>query len=119
MEIAEVVNEGSMETALRWVHAQRDRAVQTQDYRIAHAGMRAAHARDPKLLLVLEKGSEVLLRMSESQLGKTFTHAGRRMDATEHQMWRNAYTACDAGHADPTYDWIYATAACMAGLISR
>jgi hypothetical protein len=113
IELPEWINEATVEEAYR--RAARAQAAHRES--LAATGMRAAKARDGRLLKALEGGSEVLRRMSERQHG---THgidvAGRRVPATEYQLWRNAYETADKGTPEANYAWIYAAAASLAGL---
>ena len=87
----------------------------------ADVGWRAALARDPKLLKALEKGAEVIEKMSENQFGRTMRTAGKedkhkyQQGTTEGQLWRNAYTTCDNGTPERNYEWVYGSAAWLAG----
>ena len=94
MELAEFINDITVERAWKRVlQAQEDR-----DERIALAGMRAARARDKRLMLALELGAKVLNRMSERQFGQSGMDVnGMLVPATEAQLWRNAYTTADNG----------------------
>lgn len=83
----------------------------------ADAAMRAARARDPRLLLALEKGAEVLLRVSERQLGKGYNIGGIAISATEHNLWRSAYETVEKGEPIRHLEWIYFMAGYLAGLI--
>lgn len=83
----------------------------------ADRGMRAARARDPHLLLALQKGAEILQQISEDQLGvHGHDAAGIRVHATEFNLWREAYTAADRGEPLANFEWIYAAAAWLAGI---
>lgn len=85
----------------------------------AAKAMRAARARDPKLLKALEGGARVLQVMSEEQMGQGgMDVGGLRVHATEFQLWRNAYTTVDTGEAVYNYVWIYVAAGYIAGLWS-
>ena len=81
----------------------------------AETGMRAARARDSKLLKCLDAGAESLTQLSHEQLGQSYTHAGKRMDATEAQLWRAAFVSVDSGDPGIQYRWIYGAAAELAG----
>ncbi|MAH47443.1 hypothetical protein CMI37_16585 [Candidatus Pacearchaeota archaeon] len=87
----------------------------------ADTGWRAALARDPKLLKALERGAEVIERMSEEQFGRTMRTAAEeeqhkyQQGTTEGQLWRNAYTTCDNGTPERSYEWIYGSAAWLCG----
>ena len=113
VELPEWINESTVENAYRLCRlAQR-----TRQQSFANAGMRAAKARDPRILKALDGGSEVLHRQSERQLGGTFNVGGLRVQATEFQLWRNAYEMADKGEADAHYEWVYGAAAVLAGIV--
>jgi hypothetical protein len=113
VELPEWVNERTVEEAYRLCRI----AQATRRQSFAEAGMRAARARDPRLLKALEGMSEVLLRQSERQFGPTFNVGGLRVQATEYQLFRNAYTQADKGDADAHYEWQYGAAAVLAGIV--
>jgi hypothetical protein len=119
IELPEWINEDTVERAYsRAMEAQKQ-----HDDHYADAGLRAAIARDPRLLLSLEHGAEVLTAMMERQRGRTMrdhsTPYGHRVELTEVGLWRNAYEQVDKGaeyiHLYP-YKWIIACAAELAGL---
>lgn len=83
---------------------------------MAEAGMRAARARDGRLLKALEGGAEILHQMSARQLGHNYNAAGIKMEATEAQLWREAYKSADSGDPMVQFRWIYGAAAHLAGL---
>lgn len=116
IELAEFVTRKSVEHAYGTVkRAQREGI-----YRYTNAGRRAAKARDPKLLLALEKGAMILQQISEEQAGPHgFDVGGTRVQHTEFQLWRNAYAAVDAGRAEDEaqYMHFYGMAALLAGLV--
>lgn len=114
IELAEWINPETVERAYaRAVYAQR---VGNQAF--ANTGMRAARARDPKLLLALEKGAETLDQMQEHQHGRTrrssstFAHT---VELTEVALWRKAYEFADKGEPLAQLEWIYGAAAVLAG----
>jgi hypothetical protein len=84
---------------------------------MAEAGLRAAKARDGRLLKALEGGAEVLHRISSNQFGHNYKAAGIKMEATEAQLWREAYKTADRGEPMVQFRWIYGAAAELAGLI--
>jgi hypothetical protein len=95
--------------------AQRD-----GNARFVLVGRRAAKARDPKLLLALQKGAAVLQKMTEEQAGQHgFDVGGQRVQHTEFQIWKNAYAAVDAGRSEDErqYMHFYGMAALLAGLV--
>ena len=111
VEIPDWINQDTVERAY-------GRALQYQEegrMGYAETGLRAARARDSRLLKCLEAGAEVLTKMSYDQLGQSYTHAGQRMDATEAQLWRAAFVAADNGDAAIQYRWIFGAAAELAG----
>jgi len=112
VELPEWINQNTVEEAYRLCKMAQEGRRQS----LANAGMRAARARDARLLKALEGGAEVLHRMSERQLGGTFNVGGLRVQSTEFQLWRNAYERADEGVADGHYEWIYGAAALLAGL---
>lgn len=86
----------------------------------AEIGMRAARARDPKLLLALEKATEVLIKEEESQRKHQMASSDKfseRRYTTETQMWREAFRMVDEGKAKdvPHLMWIYAAGAFLCG----
>lgn len=86
---------------------------------LARQAWRAAEARDPKLLLALDKGATILQRISEEQFGAHGMDVnGYRVDATEYQLWRNAYTTLDKGTPEQNYIWIYVAGGLLAGIIA-
>jgi hypothetical protein len=86
--------------------------------RYAKRGMRAAKAKDLKLMLVLEQATDVLLKVSNKQLGQyryrsdiPFSHT---VEPTEVQLWREAYRMADEGTPLENFRWIYGAAAELA-----
>ena len=67
-------------------------------------------------LLLVARGT-IRNRMSQHQLGPTFNVGGVRVDATEYQLWKNAFVMADKGETDGHYEWIYGAAAFLAGII--
>jgi hypothetical protein len=114
IEVEHFITRRSVEAA----YAECKRAQLHRRESFAQTGMRAARARHPGVLLALQKGSEILQRMSEEQLG---THGldvgGIHVNATEFSLWKEAYIAADKGEALPNLMWIYGAAALLAGLI--
>ena len=86
--------------------------------RVLEAGIRAARNRDPKLLMVLDKGSEILQKASVDQWGTTTYADSTRIEADEYQQWRNAYVQADEGGTEMLiYQHIYSAAAIIAGFV--
>lgn len=114
VEVEQFINRASVE----WAHRRASEAQRRREQHVANAGMRAARARDPKLLLALEKATEVLARMEEEQVGRTRRTASRFSDSvelTEVALWRKAYEFADRGEPLPHLEWIYGAAALLAG----
>jgi hypothetical protein len=84
-------------------------------------GIRAARAREPKLMFVLEQATEVLDGMVESQMGSTMRSSGtefaHRVPPTEMQIWREAYRTADEGQAMDQFGAVYAAAGEFAGVV--
>jgi hypothetical protein len=116
VEIPEWVNDSTVERSFRRMNAARHARQQN----FADKGMRAARARDSRLLKALESGAEVLQNIQERQRGRTIrdssTPYGHRVDLTEYSMWREAYRMCDEGTPHNAFQWIYGAAAELAGL---
>lgn len=116
IELSDWINRETVERAYA-------RAVQAQRLRhqtVADTGMRAARARDPKLLLALEKGAEVLDRMAEEQGGRTRRSSSQfseTVELTEVALWRKAYEFADKGEPLGQFEWIYGAAAVLAGFV--
>jgi hypothetical protein len=116
IELPYDVNRKTVEDAYRLVRiAQRDGS-----NRYVLAGRRAAKARDPKLLLALQKGAQVLQKMTEEQAGPHgFDVGGMRVQHTEFQLCKNAYVAVDEGRSEQELQYVhlYGMAAILAGLV--
>lgn len=84
----------------------------------AMRGMRCARARDHKLLLVLEKATEILLAISNDQFGqyrqRNDIPDSHKVEPTEVQMWRESYRMCDQGTPLENFKWIYGCATKLA-----
>lgn len=101
-------------------HARGIDAQSKDDLDFARVGIRAARARDNRLLLALEKGAEVLDTMAEEQHGRTRRSEDRyafSVEPTVVQLWKKAYEVADKGiSADiHPFAWIYGAAAVLAG----
>lgn len=107
---------------VEWAYGHMLRARETGRQSIADAGWRAAKARDSKLLKALERGSEVVYKLSENQMGQTRRADGggttASVEHTEATMWREAYRLCDEGNPIQNFEWIYGTAAILCGYVS-
>lgn len=96
----------------------RAREAQARNHRaFAEKGMRAARARDPKLLCVLERGTSVLEAWSKEREEDRLRLRpdAPPVDATEYSMWREAYKSADSGRPLPQMMWVYGAAAELAG----
>ena len=117
IEIEEFVTPKSVE----WAHGRAQIAMTEHRQGFADAGWRAALARDPKLLKVLERGAEIVDKLSEEQMGRTRrADAGRTRMSSEHTeaaLWREAYRLCDEGNPIRNFEWIYGAAALLCGFI--
>jgi len=95
------------------------RSIRERGQAFADTGMRAAKARDPKLLKALEQGAEILDRMTEQQYGRTMrapdAEHGHTKGTTEANLWRESYRMCDQGTALENFCWIYGSAAWLVG----
>lgn len=114
VELEEFVTPFSVEKA----HARALKAQQEWDWTWAMPGMRAARARDPKLLKVLELASNILQQMEEDQRKdsrRTAEKFAETKETTELQMWREAYNTADRGDPCENLMWIYGAASCLAG----
>jgi hypothetical protein len=122
IELAQFITRKSVEHVYGKVQETRERTKRDSALpSIVLIGMRAARARDPKLLTALEKGAEVIHQIAEEQYGRTMrdgasTHA-ERVWPTEAQLWREAYVTVDSGNVCEPLAWIYAMGAILAGLV--
>jgi hypothetical protein len=116
LELARPINSRTVEDAYRLAMAHRERGL----VGIFETGRRLARERNPKLLLALEKGAEVLNAIAEEQHGRTSrdwgTPRGMRVWPTEASLWREAYKSADSGNPLDNFGWIYGSAAWLAGL---
>lgn len=120
IELPEWINNRTVERAYaRAIEAQR-----RHKDNWAETGMRAARARDPRLMLVLERGSNIMTMLQEAQIGEyrrrgeasiPFSHT---VELTEVQLWTKAFTFADKGEPLEQLKWIYGCAAELAGLQS-
>lgn len=117
IEIDGWINRETVERA----YARAREAQQRRQQHLADTGMRAARARDPKLLRCLEKGAEILTAMQEEQVGRTRRTSSRYADTvelTEVALWRKAYEFADRGEPLGQLEWIYGAAAVLAGFVA-
>jgi len=106
----------------RRVDEAHRRAILAQERRnqnFADTGYRAAVARDPRMLKVLELAASVIDHEQESQFGQTMRSRtatpGEQAGTTEVQLWREAYRLCDEGNPIRNFEWIYGAAAWLCG----
>jgi hypothetical protein len=104
---------------VEYAHGLAQRRCEEGKQGFADIGWRAARARDAKLLKALEKGAEIIGKMSEAQMGQTRRGAtvdfALTKEHTESQMWREAYRTCDAGDPTIQLSYIYGAAAYLCG----
>ena len=125
VELPDWINEASVERA----YGRAKEAQHQHDETLAQVGMRAAMARDPRMLMALDKGAEILAAIVERQWGRhqrdPSTSYGEKAELTELGLWRNAYEQTDKKVNENTeeryyalfpFRWILACAAELAGL---
>lgn len=106
--------------AIEYAYGRALRAQEQKRDIVAQVGMRAAKARDSKLLKALEAGAEHTLRAHEEQMGRTRRSTeveGLKVEATEHQLWKKALEFLDKGEPLPQFAWIYGAAAIACGFV--
>lgn len=118
-DIPEWINAATVERA----YGRARDAQRKGQMRFAEKGMRAAYARDSRLLQALEGGAEVIAKVAEVQTGRyrRDPHTMREkwshtVEPTEAALWRNAYESCDKGAPMQQLCWVYGAAAELAGL---
>ena len=110
-------------TFARWEHAWKcmERARASDRQIVAATGMRAAKARDGKLLKILDQAANLMDKAAESQQGRTRRSSeieGERVEYTEVQLVKRAYEFADKGEPLAQLCWIYGAAALAAGYVS-
>ena len=110
IEVSEFVTRQTVERAYRRAKQEQEKG----NHGYAKRGMNCARARDPKLLMVLEKAAEILVAVSNEQYGEyrqrrdiPYSH---KVEPTEVQMWKEAYKTCDNGDPCEPLMWIYGCA---------
>ena len=120
VELESFITEKSLETACVWVKEQAATGSETGRL-IAERAVVLAERRDPKMLLALERGAEIMVRIEERERGRTQRDVSAtpvdKVLSQEVQLWREAYVTCDRGHPVAAFAWIYAAAAKLAGLL--
>ena len=105
---------------VEWAHRRCLEEQQKQNWRWAEIGLRAAKARDDKMLRIMEKAAELIDKEEESQRGETRRSADKyseQVATTETQMWVAAYKTMDKGTPEEALMWIYGAGACLAGIL--
>jgi hypothetical protein len=83
-------------------------------------GLRAAKARDAKMLRIMEKAAELMDAEEEKQRGETRRSSDKyseQITTTETQMWIAAYKTMDGGTPEEALMWIFGAGACLAGIL--
>lgn len=114
VELENFVTAGSVEYAYRRCQVEQRRG----NEQFAKVGMRAAKARDSRLLKVLDLAANILHQMDEDQNKenrRTTEVYGETKTTTEVQLWREAYRMVDQGTPIENLKWIYGAAALLAG----
>ena len=115
VELPDFVNPYGVEAA----HRRANEEQQKGNWAWGTLGLRAARARDPKVLKVLELASGILNQLEEDQRRehrRTSDVYGETKETTEYQMWREAYATADRGEPCENLMWIYGAAAWLAGI---
>ena len=115
IEVPEWLNEQTIERA----YGRAMQALERHDEGFAEVGLRAARARDPRLMKVLEHGANILAKVVDRQWGRyqrNTEHFGHKAELTELGLWRQAYEWADKGEPLYEFKWIYGCAAEVAGL---
>ena len=105
---------------VEWAHKRAHEEQAKKHWRWAEIGLRAAKARDDKMMRILEKAAEIIDKEEENQRGETRRSAdvySAQIETTETQMWKAAYKTADAGTPEEALMWIYGAAACLAGIL--
>ena len=73
--------------------------------------------RQPAFMVALERATDILRRMSESQFGtRGVDFNGVRVEATEYNFIRESFRAADEGKPLAQCAWFYGAVAWLAGL---
>ncbi|MSQ55773.1 MAG: hypothetical protein EXR31_10445 [Betaproteobacteria bacterium] len=120
LELPDFVTERSVERAYVRAKQMQDDYMASRGRRYADAwasrGVRAAKARDGKLLRFLEFSVEVLARLNDTQQSRLEQAGLHRQDYTEFSLWKAAMSKADELGRDESCDpgvfrWIYGAAA--------
>ena len=104
--------------AVENAHRQAFREMENPHSTFGEVGWRAAQARDPKLLKVLEIAANLITQLEENQRReerRTTTWFSHQRFSTETQLWTAAYETVDKGTPVEQLKWIYGGAAKLAG----
>ncbi len=78
-------------------------------------GINRARARDPRLLKLMEAGTEILRRENDAQTDRFDEHQLAGKEYSEYGQWREAYVKVQDPHRDDVdlqvYRWLYAALA--------
>lgn len=117
LELDAFITRESIEHAYGQMLKRRD----ARDQSVPEAGLRAARARDDRLLVVLEKGAEFITKMSEEQFGRfqrdPSTEDRYKAQVSEAALWQKAYEFADKGEPLFELQWVYGAAAIHCGYI--
>lgn len=99
-------------------------AAQRRDLRLGYAGLRAAQARDPKLMRVAEALAEYTDKRDDEIRGRTKREVGARFvdtfSAQETALCREAFNAAEEGRPDlDRMMFVYGACAAGAGLVTK
>ena len=111
---------------IEWAYSVALKKQEEQKWDWGVAAMRAAKAKDPKMMIALERCAEAMHRMSEHQNGDTRRSAdqdnlGASTEFTETQMFREAFRMADEEKHDTMepFLWIYGAVGLLCGLSNK
>ena len=109
------------DTRIEFAYGQAIRARDSRNQSFADIGYRAALARDPKLLIALERMAESTGRLQDAQIGRLMRDPGtdyaQTKGTTQHQLCREAYRMVDQKTPIRNFEWIYGAAAWLCGYV--
>lgn len=116
IELADFVTEDSIARAYRRAgELQRRHRDHRDSYaaRMLSEGMNRARDRDPKCLLYLEKGAEILAQLNERETSRFSQLGYRRADYNEYTQWKEALIKAQEPRRNEdvmfrVFGWIYA-----------
>ncbi len=116
IELSEQVTRHTVERAHRASHLAQRMGLDGW----AEVGWRAAVARDPLLLKVMDQAANILHGMQEEQIGRhqraQSTVYAEKSDLTEYAAWREAFRLADEGQPERALLWVYGAGAALAGI---